>query len=268
MKRLLLLEAIVFVFVATGPFAAPVYANTFAWGQFTSTNFTSNTVVGLKASSEPYFYYQSAWSGPDKSILFVLTVFSNYGLNHYSSNPGWQILLLARYNTKLMDIAVQNPGDSSFTVTCVECKDGTVFHTYQISRVTNGWTSYMDGVSSQTTTCTCLASDEVDLAYNQEPLAFEGVNTLTQSQIDTYLGYGYSYQFHYQVSPVGTGSWYSIPHVYAFYTNTNFSCTDTNIGNTNAPTWAAVNTNGRYDLDTLHGTTTHLTRLSCGTGLW
>ncbi len=243
--------------------ATPVFAsNSWAEGGYVDhTNFTSSTVVGLKITDWPYWSQQVAYGGPDNSIAFLLNVFSVWGDGH-ASNPAWQVGLLARYNTRYMDTVIMNPGDTGLTVTCTKCLDGTTSHTFEISRVTNGWTSYVDGASQQTTTGTPLANDNVKSADDQQPVSMEVASGVAKTSIDGNFRIAEGSFFYYEVSPVGSGTWLSIPHMYAYYTNTS-GCANTIIGNVNAPTWAAVNSNGFVnDIET--GTTTYLTAASCG----
>ena len=258
------LYAAVLAFTAMVLLSTPVYAAnpSWGWGGFTAPNFTTNTVVGMKTRDWPYWQNPVAWNGPNISIAFILTVFTPYSEGFQGSgNPSFQIGLRVEKGTKLMDIVYENPGDTTLTNICRKCSDGTTTHTYEISRITNGWNSYLDGSLEAQRICSCT-NDAVDLNKNQMPIVME-VNTLVvQSDIDSNFQVSQGTAFYYEVSPVGSGNWLSIPHMFAYYTNTG-GCTNTQVGNTVPPSWAAVNSIGPFaNVET--GTTTYLTATPCG----
>lgn len=253
------LGAMVLAFTLSSLFVPQVLAATPTWavGGFTAKNFTTSTVVGMKTNDLPYWENPVAWGGPDKGIAFVLTVLSPYGEGK-GQNPGWQIGLLARQGTKYMDTFFQNPGDSGLTDVCNECLDGTTTHTYQISRISNGWTSYMDGSSVQITTGSVFSNDYVDMNYNQMPVSMEVAVSITQANIDNNFQVSEGVSFYYEVSPVGSGTWNGIPHMYAYYTN-GYTCTNFQVGSNTPPTWAVAYTAAPYGVKNVEmGTTTYL----------
>lgn len=250
----------------------PVYAAspTWGWGGFTATNFTTSTVVGMKTSDLPYWSNPVAWGGPDDGVAVILSIVTPYsaGFNG-NGNVAWQVGLLARHNTKYMDTIYEDPGSTSLTDVCSMCLDGTTTHTYEISRVTNGWTSYVDGSSVQTTTGSALTNDHVDLSYNQMPITMEVATGVSQSNIDGNFEVSEGVSFYYEVSPVGSGSWNSVPHMFAYYYNTG-SCTDLQVGNTASPSWTATYSASAYGTNNVEtGTTTYLpSPPACGSTFW
>lgn len=258
------LYATVLAFTATVLLSTPVYAvnPTWGWGGFTHTNFTTSTVVGMKTLDWPYWQNKVAWSGPDKGIAFVITVFTPYSEGFQGTgNPSFQIALLARQGTKLMDTIYELPGDTATTDICAQCSDGTATHTYEISRISNGWNLYMDGSLEAQRTCSC-SNDNVDLTKNQMPIVMEVNTNLLQSDIDGNFQVSEGVTFNYEVAPVGSGTWLSIPHMFAYYTNTG-SCTNTQVGSTVPPPWAAAQSVGPVqNVET--GTIKYLTAAPCG----
>ena len=250
--------------------SSPVYAASpsWAWGGFTATNFTTNEVVGMRANVWPYWQHPPGWTGwtaPDKSVVFPMTVFTPYSESFNGIGlPAFQIALLTAHAspaTPLMYIIVELPGDSAFRVICGLCVDGTVSHTYEISRTSSGWNLYLDGSLEREVTCSCT-NDVVDLNRNQEPYAMEVSTGLQQSDIDNNIVTSQAQAFNYEASPVGSGTWPSIPHMYAYYYNTG-NCTNTQVGDTIPPNWAAANANGPFQtVET--ATITNLSRILCG----
>jgi hypothetical protein len=169
-----------------------------------------------------------------------------------------------------MDQVYQLPGQTSLTDICAQCSRGDYDHRFQIARITNGWALSIDGVNIVTETGGGgLSTDYVDQRYNQQPLTLEALSTLAQSAIDNSFKVSQSNGIFEQQSPVGTGTWLQIPHGYAYYTNTGYTCTNSNVGTTNPPSWAAVGgySSGGNDYTQI-GTTTNVGKLACGSAMW
>src|SRR5216683_5997749 len=93
--------------ILLGSAATPVFALSWAWGNSTATNFTTSTVVGLRAGIWPYWKNPPCpscpWQGPDQTLGFFLTVFSPDSISRGTATHAWQIGLRARSNSVMMD---------------------------------------------------------------------------------------------------------------------------------------------------------------------
>jgi len=250
--------------IAPFPFAHAT-SSTEAWGVFFGTSFYSGTAVGLQEQAVPY-EVAGSWGGTDSILSFVLTAFTPCSLAYTSGNIAYQIGLVVRHGTDLMDVGVETPGQTSVTITCSECANGDRSQDLSIPRISNGWDLDLNGSSSVTITGGCVTSDKIDQSYDQPLFVIEALTTVTESQIYDNFAFGNGLST-YEQSPVGSGTWATPTDGYAFYSNPSGSCTNLGVGTNTPPSWASSTgtlVDGYVDI----GTTDSFSGTSCGNTIW
>jgi hypothetical protein len=255
--RTSLVVAALFAFLLASFAAMPAAAAAQpAWGNILDRNFTTDIVYGLRTSGKPYYGSSVTSTLPNNCCAFVFTVVSEYWWQQ--GWFGYQIALVSRANTRMMDVYVQHPTWGAAVRTCELCKDGTLNHEWKIARTNYpGWTLYMDGSSSMSDNCACFSTDKVHKGIRQIPWAFEGIGNPTQANIDNNFRSGRTTTLSYQ-RQIGSGTWYSVAHAKAYYHCFFPVCDhDFEIGDTEPAAWASV---GKSDgpFKTEVGTTTYV----------